>query len=36
MLNKVIFITGANGEMGYSLIKSFNDKGINNIIALDI
>ncbi len=36
MSNKVIFITGANGEMGYSLIKSFNDKGINNIIALDI
>ena len=36
MGNKVIFITGANGEMGHSLIKSFNDKGINNIVALDI
>ena len=36
MSNQSIFITGANGEIGSSLIKSFNKKGINNIIALDL
>ena len=36
MLNKLIFITGANGEMGHSLINELNQTGFNNIIALDL
>ena len=36
MVNKVIFITGSNGEMGQSLIETFNKKGYNNIVALDL
>ena len=36
MVNKVIFITGSNGEMGQSLIEAFNKKGYNNIVALDL
>ena len=36
MSKKIIFITGANGEMGHSLINALNKKGIFNIVALDI
>ena len=36
MSKKIIFITGANGEMGHSLIHRLNNQGIFNIIALDI
>ena len=36
MDNNAIFITGANGEMGHSLIKGLNDNGISNIVALDL
>ena len=36
MLKKVILITGSNGEIGQSLIKTLNKKKIYNIIALDL
>jgi len=36
MSKKIIFITGANGEMGHSLINTLNQQGIFNIVALDI
>ena len=36
MGNKVIFITGSNGEMGQCLIESFNKEGFDNIVALDL
>ena len=36
MSNKVILITGSNGEMGQCLIESFNKAGFNNIVALDL
>ena len=36
MSKKVILITGANGEIGQSLIKNLNKQSIHNIIALDL
>jgi len=36
MGNKVIFITGSNGEMGRYLIEALNKAGSKNIIALDL
>ena len=36
MLKKTILITGANGEIGQSLIKSFNDSPAYKVIALDL
>ena len=36
MLKKTILITGANGEIGQSLIKSFYDNPNYKIIALDL
>ena len=36
MGNKVIFITGSNGEMGRYLIEALNKEGSKNIIALDL
>ena len=35
MSKKIILITGANGEMGHSLIKMLNQHGIHNIVAID-
>ena len=36
MSKNIIFITGANGEIGQHLIKTLNSKGINNIVDLDL
>ena len=36
MLKKIILITGANGEMGNSLIRALNKQGIFNIVAIDL
>jgi len=36
MLKKTILITGANGEMGQSLIKSFQNNADYKVIALDL
>ena len=36
MSKKIILITGANGEMGHSLINMLNQQGIHNIVAIDL
>jgi len=36
MTNKIILITGANGEIGQHLIKTFNKDSCNKIIAIDL
>lgn len=36
MRKEVILITGANGEMGHGLLEQLAQRGINNILAIDI
>ena len=30
-----IFVTGVNGQLGYEIVKELNNKGYNNILAVD-
>ncbi|MBN1287349.1 MAG: NAD-dependent epimerase/dehydratase family protein [Anaerolineae bacterium] len=36
MRKEVVLITGAAGEIGQALITALSDKGVNNILALDV
>ena len=36
MQNKVILITGSNGEIGKALIKQFIKNSLNQIITIDL
>ena len=30
-----IFVTGVNGQLGYEIVKELNNKGYNDILAVD-
>lgn len=36
MRQSIILITGINGEIGHGLVRSLNDKGVKNILGIDL